>query len=71
MRSDTSLAKANLFLYDYKNKWVRKIKKVDLNRAKRHANFFRFIDDLKVINDGGEIELTYKKICPLELEPKK
>ena len=50
----------------YKN-W----KKINLDRAKRHVNVFRSIDDLTAINYGGEFELTYKEIYPLKLELKK
>ena len=54
MGSDPALFMAYLFLY-YENKWVNKVKKVDLNRARRFANFFRFIDDITTTNDGGRL----------------
>ena len=62
---------ANLFLYYHENKWVCKVKKVDLNRATRLANVFRFIDDLTVINDCGVFEHTYQEMYHPELKLKK
>ena len=42
-----------------------------LRRSKRRArkieNVFRFIDDLTTLNDGGEFELSFKEVYPLEL----
>lgn len=61
----------NLFLYHYENNWIRTFKKSRLNKATQLTNVFRFIDNLTVINDGGEFELSYKEIYPLELELRK
>ena len=60
MGSDLAPIMHNLFHYYYENKLVRKIKKVDLNRATRPANVFRFIDDLTAINYGGKFGHSYK-----------
>ena len=59
---------ANLFLYFYESKWLKKIQRTDLRRAHRFSNTFRFIDDLNAINDSGEFERSYLDIYPPELE---
>lgn len=52
-------------------KWIRKIKKTDIRRAKRFSNTFRFINDLKVLNDDGDFERSFRKIYSPELELQK
>ena len=49
---------ANLFLYYYKNKQMKKMKKNDIRckQARRFANTFRLIDNLTALSDGGEFE---------------
>ena len=37
-------------------------------KGKKFFHVFRFIDDLIVINDGGEFERLHKEIYPVELE---
>ena len=37
-------------------------------RTRKLCNIFRFIDDLKSINDGGEFESNYSNIYPEELQ---
>ena len=71
MGSDPAPFFANLFLYHFESKWIKKIKKTDIGRARRFANTFRFIDDLTALNDGGEFEKSFKEIYPPELELKK
>ena len=71
MGSDPAPFFANLFLYYFENKWIKKIKKTDIRRARRFANTFRFIDDLTALNDGGEFERSFREIYPPELELKK
>ena len=51
----------NLFISYYENKWVSKVKKVDLNKASGFVSVFRFTDDLTAINDGGEFEHSYNE----------
>ena len=68
MGSDPAPFFANLFLYYYENKWLRKVQRSDLRRARRFANIFRFIDDLIAVNDGREFERCFKEIYPCELE---
>ena len=46
-------------------------KTTDIRRAWRFENTFRFIDNLTVLNDGGEFERSYNKIDPPELQRKK
>ena len=71
MGSDPAPFFANLFLYFYESKWLKDMKKVDLTKARRFGNTFRFIDDLTAINDGGEFERCFPNIYPPELELKK
>ena len=71
MGSDPAPFMANLFLYFYENKWLMKLKKQDLNKARKFGSTFRFIDDLCAINDGGLFEKHCKEIYPRELELKK
>ena len=68
MGSDPAPYFANLFLYFYESRWVKKIQRTDLRRARRFSNTFRFIDDLNAINDGGEFQRSYREIYPPELE---
>ena len=68
MGSDPAPFFANLFLYFYEDKWMDSLKKSALIRARKLCYLFRFIDDLSVINDGGEFENNFKNIYPPELE---
>lgn len=60
-----------LFIYYYENKWINKIKKTDIGRARHFGNIFRFINDLTVLNDCSELRRSFQKICLPELELKK
>ena len=71
MGSDPAPFFANLFLYFYENRWIRQLKKQDIQKARRFSNIFRFIDDLVAINDNNEFENCFKEIYPSELELKK
>ena len=71
MGSDPAPFMANLFLYSYESKFLKGLKKIDLSRARRFGNVFRFIDDLNALNDNSEFERCYKEIYPPELELKK
>ena len=68
MGSDPAPFFANLFLYYYESKWLRKIQKSDLSRARKFGSVFRFIDDLLSINDNGEFSRSLSDIYPAELE---
>ena len=68
MGSDPAPFFANLFLYFYESKWLRKLQRSDLRRARRFINVFRFIDDLIALNDDKEFESCFKEIYPVELE---
>ena len=70
MGSDPEPFMANLFLYYFEDKWMRKTKRKDLILARQFGNVFRFIDDLAAINDGGEFENVFQDIYPPELELK-
>ena len=62
---------ANLFLYMYESRWIKKIKKENPILARKFGNIFRYIDDLLAVNDGNEFEKHHKEIYPTELELKK
>ena len=47
------------------------LKKTKKKRARRFANNFRFIDDLRVLNYGAEFERGFREIYPPELKLKK
>ena len=47
---------------------MNKLKKNDLNKARKLCNIFKFIGDLNSINDDGEFESNYSDIYPGELE---
>ena len=56
MGSDPVPFFCQLFLYSYESKWMNKLKKNDLIKARKLRNIFRFIDDLNSIHDGGEFD---------------
>ena len=58
----------NLFLYFYESKWMNKLKKNDLIKARKVCNIFRFINDLNHINDVGELESSYSNIYAEEIQ---
>ena len=49
---------------------MKKIK-TDIRRARGFANILRFINDLTVLNDGGEFERNFREIYHPELKLKK
>ena len=57
--SDPALFFANLFLYFYESKWMDKLKKNVLIKARKLCSIFRFIDDLNSVNDGGAFERKF------------
>ena len=71
MGYDPAPCMANLFLYIYESKYLKELKKHNLITARKFGNVFRFIDDLKAINDGGEFEKCFKDIYPEEVELKR
>ena len=71
MGSDPAPFMANLFLYHFESKWLKELKKKNLNHARKFSNTFRFIDDLNAMNDGGLFENHFHEIYPPELELKK
>ena len=62
---------ANLFLFFYEFKWVKKMKQSNNVLARKFTNTFRFIDDLIAINDNGMFEQYHQEIYPKELVLKK
>ena len=71
MGSDPAPFMANLFLYHYESKFLKQYKTVNMTKARKFNNVFRFIDDLCAVNDDGEFEKNIKNIYPEELELKK
>ena len=71
MGSDTAHVMANLFLFYYEYKWIRKTKCKDLIQVGKVSHMFRFIDDRTVINNVGQCEKVYYEIYPHELELKR
>ena len=68
MGSDPAPFLANLFLYYYESKWVKNLKKDNLQKARRFSHTFRFIDDLLTINDNNLFLQNFKDIYPPELQ---
>ena len=64
MGSDPAPFIANLFLYLYENRFLNKLKKEDLRRARKLRHVFRFIDDLITLNDDDEFLRSYLDIYP-------
>ena len=71
MGSDPAPFMANLFLYYYESRWIKRLKKENLSDARKFGHTYRFIDDLIAINDGGMFENNIHEIYPPELELKK
>ena len=70
MWADPAPCIANLFLYLYENRFLNKLKKEDLWRARKLRHVFRFIDDLITLNDDDEFLRSYLDIYPKEMELK-
>ena len=61
---------ANLFLYQYENRYVTQLISEDKIKARHFHSTKRFIDDLCALNDGNLFERVYRDIYPDELELK-
>ena len=70
MGSDPAPFIANLFLYLYENRFMNKLKKEDLRRARKLRHVFRFIDDLIALNDDDEFLRSDAEIYLKEMELK-
>ena len=62
---------ANLFLYQYEQRYMTDLIERDKVAARHFHSTRRFIDDLCALNDGGLLERVYRDIYPEELELKK
>ena len=62
---------ANLFLYQYEQRYMAELIERDKVAARHFHSTKRFIDDLCALNDGGLFERVYRDIYPEELELKK
>ena len=61
---------ANLFLYFYEEKFMKKLISSGSPRAYKYSGTSRFIDDLCAINDGNDFMASKQEIYPKELELK-
>ena len=61
---------ANLYLYDYEQKYVSSLIKSNPVKARKFKYASRFIDDECNLNDNGEFGNSYQAIYPAELELK-
>ena len=68
MGSDPAPFMANLFLYHFESKWIKNLKKENLQKARRFSNTFHFIDDLLTINDNNLFQENFEAIYPPELK---
>ena len=60
---------ANLYLFFYESKWIRKMMKIEFGTLRKFYNYVnRFIDDLITINNNGHMETHWKDIYPAELQ---
>ena len=71
VESDSALFFGNYLFYYYESKWIKIIQKTDIIKTRRFVNIFKFIDELTVLNDVGELEGSFTTICPPELELQK
>ena len=61
---------ANLFLYKYESEHIGKLIKSNKIKAKKYHGCCRFIDDLCILNDGGEFNESFAEIYPEEMSLK-
>ena len=61
---------ANLFLYQYEQRYMNKTIEAEKVLARHFPSTKRFIDDLVAINDGNKFQDVYRRIYPEELELK-
>ena len=61
---------ANLFLYQYEQRYMSKLIEEDKVKARHFHSTKRFIDDLCAVNDGNLFQSVYGEIYPDELELK-
>ena len=61
---------ANLFLYQYEERYMSDLIQSDRMKARHFHSTKRFIDDLCAINDGNLFGQIYQEIYPEELELK-
>ena len=61
---------ANLYLYSFEKAYMKNIIITDKIQARSYHAAKRFIDDIALINDGGNFTKYYKDIYPPELELK-
>jgi hypothetical protein len=69
MGTDPAPYFANLYLFFYESKWIRKMMKIEFGTLRKFYNYVnRFIDDLITINNNGHMEIHWKDIYPAELQ---
>ena len=62
---------ANLFLFYFEFKWMKRMRQTNNLLTRKFSHAFWFIDDLLAINDGNMFENHFKEIYPEELQLKK
>ena len=70
MGTDCAPLLANLFLFYYEYKYMKKLIKTNIIKARRFNNTMRYIDDLLVLNNPS-FENAIKYIYPTELQLKR
>jgi hypothetical protein len=70
MGTDCAPFLANLFLFSYENEWMMKMKKENLQLARKFNHSSRYIDDLLTINNDGLMKEYMNDIYPKELDLK-
>ena len=58
---------ANLYLHRHEYRFMSKLIHTDIARARKFHGCARFIDDICLLNDGGEFCRSYEQIYPAEL----
>ena len=61
---------ANLYLYSFESKFIKRLITTEPYRGFKFKHCFRFIDDLCIINDRGEFECSIQDIYPESLQLK-
>jgi hypothetical protein len=67
MGIDPAPPAANLYLHFHESTFMEKLTKTDYGKAKKYNNAERYIDDLNLINNDGELEGNIQNIYPTEL----
>ena len=67
MGIDPAPPASNLYLHFYESKFMEGLTKTDYGKAKKYNNSERYIDNLNIINNDGQLEQNIHNIYPAEL----